>query len=176
MNYTGIVRICSPVMAMAFLLSACNGKECLSCTAGQPCPSFVGEYYGTIEELSDDCPDWDLVVGDYYLRILNQTVDADGYASFEGEDKDMRGVWGTISGNICNTDETEYPKEYPFGYGDTVFNDDGSSTNYQYNGLLVVPAQGDTSNYSFYGTLTITNNSSDGDSCTLVASVSGDMI
>lgn len=174
-NYSKIVSFCISLLAVVFLVSACDGSACRSCTDGQPCPDFVGEYYGTIEELSDNCIDWDLVVGDHYLRILN-TTEVDGRTTFDGESKDMRGVWGTVSGEICNTDDTEYPMQYAFSYSDSDFDDDGSSTTYQFNGSLIVPVRDDRSSYSFSGTLIITNTSAGGNSCTLVGSISGDMI
>ncbi len=176
MRVIKVVTVSFSLVAIIFFVSACGDSNCLSCDEGQPCPDFSGEYYGMIDELSDDCVDWNLVTGDHYLRIISQTTDASGQTAIEAEDKDKRGIWGTLSGYLCNTEDTEYPMYYPFTLSRSYMEDDGSSDTYSLNGTLSVGTPGDKSSYSFSGTLTITVTSSTGTACTLMGSVNGNIL
>ena len=162
-------------LAGAIFLSACDSGKCLPCGEGDPCPDLSGEYFGSIKSVSDSCDDWDLLEGVFYLRVLSQTLDENGDTALEMESKDLRGLWGTLSGYLCNSEESSYPKYYPFMVSDTSTGSDGSSASYHLTGSLSVATEGDTSSYSYTATLTIRITDADGNTCMLMGSANGDL-
>jgi hypothetical protein len=167
------VFLAAACLAGCVFVSACDSNKCLSCGEGDPCPDLSGEYYGNMKSLTDNCDTYDLVVGDHYLRILSQTSDENGDVALEAEEKDLRGIWGTLSGWLCNAEESSYPKSYPFLLQDTQTSEDGTSINYYMNGVFVVATEGDSSSYSYTATLTIRITDTDNNICTLLGSVDG---
>ena len=72
------------LLAIALVLTGCEETTCEPCEDG--CPSFLGEYYGTIESLNETCADVMLLTGDKYIKVISQNP-------FEFESRDSLGRW-----------------------------------------------------------------------------------
>jgi len=92
------------LLLAAFLSAGCADTECKECT---DCPSFVGEYYGTIKSLNETCADVMLLTGEEYMKVISQTP-----LSFES--RDSRGLWAVFNGTLCDTNDEDYPMTYFF--------------------------------------------------------------
>jgi len=87
-------------------LSACSSGKCEPCTT---CPDFTGEYYEIIKLVIDNCDNVELIEGDLRLRVFNQLD-----TTLDIEMTDRYGTWAVLSGYLCETNETDYPKDYAF--------------------------------------------------------------
>ena len=104
------------LLAIPLLLAGCEEVKCdpciyctgvevgEECTPG--CPSFLGEYYGTIESLNETCADVILLTGDDYMNVISQNP-------LRFEARDSQGRWSVFDGTLCFSTE-EDPKNFPF--------------------------------------------------------------
>lgn len=94
------------LLAFSLVLTGCEEVKCESCD-GEDCTAFLGEYYGTLESLSETCADVILVPGDQYLNVTSSSP-------LVYEFRDSRGMWAIFNGNLCATNDEEDPMTYFF--------------------------------------------------------------
>lgn len=92
------------LLATALAMTGCEETKCDECTE---CPSFLGEYYGTIESLNETCADVMLLTGNEYMNVISQTP-------LKFESRDSRGLWVVFDGTLCATTDEDYPMNYFF--------------------------------------------------------------
>jgi hypothetical protein len=113
----------------AFALTGCEKVECDPCPANGDvtvCNAFEGVYFGTMVGQGGTCTDEEEVLtGD--LRVTARKIVSGGDedpTEIEIELEDEDGNWTIFTGNICNTEDTESPKAYPFSVTYSVFEQD----------------------------------------------------
>jgi hypothetical protein len=153
------------LLAFSLVLTGCEGTKCEPCEDG--CPSFLGEYYGTIESLNETCADVALLTGDKYIKVIAQTP-------LELESRDNLGRWSVLTGTLCDTTDKNDPKNYSFSaYYSPDTTDSDYTLNYTLAGFFTGEHQAEKTDYPATVTATLDLHFvfDDGETCTLAGDV-----
>jgi hypothetical protein len=107
-----MVLLAFSLVATLPAVPACD-IECPGCTTDDPCPDFVGTYWGTMTSVFEACDVYELQVGEATLEVISMTTDESGeVTSIVIEMRDLFGMIGIYRGRLCNTEDKDFPKYY----------------------------------------------------------------
>lgn len=134
-------RIVACTALCAAVLAGCADTECDPCTGDDPCPDFVGAYYGQLDDMYCDCDHCNVVRCDPNMQVLSQRNDEDNeQTELLIEKRDEYGSLASYTGYLCNTSDDGEKKAYPFQVtrSDEAPGQNAESKYYTVNGNFVV--------------------------------------
>lgn len=154
------------LLAMGLVLTGCEEIQCEECV---DCPSFLGEYYGSIEALNETCQDVALLTGDTQITVIGQTP-------LQLDSRDSNGKWSVFAGSLCDTTDEEDPKTYFFTTYYSPESTGGDYTlDYSLIGFFTAEYQVEETTYptTVTATLDLRFVYADGEICTLSGDIRG---